>query len=163
MSSMNRVNNLIDHPEFQQHLEKIEELERERKFCKHGFEHGLAVARIANAYLLEEGANKLGREVVYAAALLHDIGRWVEYETGKDHAEASAELAAPILAACGFAGTEIEMIAQGIREHRLHRQEGLSPLGQALALADDWARDCRNCAARTDCYKFGDSMLRITY
>nr|WP_236006098.1 HD domain-containing protein [Paradesulfitobacterium ferrireducens] len=162
MSSMKRVNDLIDHPEFQRHLEKTEEMERERKFCKHGFEHGLAVARIAHAYLLEKGT-KPEREVVYAAGLLHDIGRWLEYETGKDHALASAELARPILAACGFSGSEIGIIEQGIREHRLHGQPGLSALGEALALADDWARDCRSCTARADCYKFGDSMLRITY
>ena len=160
--SMARVNDLIDNPAFQRHMTKIQQLERERKFCKHGFEHGLTVARIANAYLLEQGEN-IGRELVYAAALLHDIGRWAEYETGEDHAQASASLAKPILQECGFNPEEIQVIIQAISEHRSHADDNLSPLGKALALADDWARDCRQCSMKTECHKFGDSMLRITY
>ncbi|TGE34137.1 HD domain-containing protein [Desulfosporosinus sp. Sb-LF] len=142
---------------------KIEGLERERCFCKHGFEHGLSVARIAYVYLLEKGVMTLSKEKVYAAALLHDIGRWVEYQTGEDHAEVSARLALPLLEVCGFDSEDIQVILSGIREHRRHPEENLTLLGEALALADDWARDCRLCSVQNQCYKFNHTMKQIVY
>lgn len=144
-------------------MEKIDRLEKQRLFCKHGFEHGLNVARIAYAYLLEKGEVVFSKELVYAAALLHDIGRWVEYETGENHAEASARLSLPLLEACGFDLDDIRVILKGIREHRRHPEDNLTLLGEALALADDWARDCRHCSAQTLCYKYNKSMNQVMY
>jgi len=158
-----RINDLLDRPEFQQYLDKTADLEKERAYCRHDFEHVLGVARISYAYLLEQGENSLSKEVVYAAALLHDIGRWVEYQTGEDHAQASARLAEPVLRSCNFADGEIEVILQAIREHRGHQVEALSLLGRALALADDWARDCRNCRVREACHKFTADMHNIMF
>ena len=163
MSTLPRVNELIDNPIYEKHMLKIEKAEKERSYCKHGFDHGLAVARIAHSFLLEQGDTSVSKEVIYAAALLHDIGRWVEYETGEDHAQVSATLAVPLLEESGYCPEEMKVIVQGISEHRIHSGENLSPLGRALALADDWARDCRQCKAKDRCHKFTDQMLRITY
>jgi len=163
LDSMARVNQLLDHEDYISYIEKINEFEKERRFCKHGFEHGLNVARIAYAYLLEKGNNALSKEGVYSAALLHDIGRWVEYQTGEDHAEASARLALPLLKECGFDSNDIQVILVGIREHRRHDEDNLSLLGEALAAADDWARDCRYCSAQEQCYKFELEMKQIIY
>jgi len=163
LHSMARVNQLLDHEDYICYMEKINELERERRFCKHGFEHGLSVARIAYSYLLEKGAISLSKEGIYAAALLHDIGRWVEYQTGEDHAEASARLALPLLETCGFDSEDIRVILEGIREHRRHHDDNLTLLGVALAIADDWSRDCRYCSAQTQCYKFKPTMKQIVY
>lgn len=160
---MARVNQLLDHEDYICYMEKINGLEKERLFCKHGFEHGLNVARVSYAYMLENRDVILPKEVVYAAAFLHDIGRWVEYQTGEDHAEASARLALPLLEACRFSLEDIQLILQGIREHRRNPADNLTPLGEALALADDWARDCRHCSAQTLCYKFNDEMKQIMY
>lgn len=160
---MTRVNKLLDHEDYIVYMEKIYDLEKERIFCKHGFEHGLSVARIAYTYILEKAEHGLEKEVIYAAALLHDIGRWVEYQTGEDHAEASARLAIPILVECGFSSEDIMVILLGIKEHRRHHDDGLSILGEALAAADDWARDCRSCSVQTQCYKFSPEMKRIVY
>ncbi|KUO73842.1 MAG: phosphohydrolase [Desulfosporosinus sp. BRH_c37] len=160
---MARVNQLIENEDYISYLDKIDFLERERLFCKHGFEHGLNVARVAYAYLLEKEELLLPKEIVYAAALLHDIGRWVEYETGEDHAEASTRLALPLLEACSFSLDEIQVILKGIREHRRHPEDNLSLLGAALALADDWARDCHSCSAQARCYKFNLTMNQVVY
>jgi len=160
---MARINQLLDHEDYSCHIEKIEGLEKERRFCKHGFEHGLSVARVAYAYMLEKGEQILPKEVVYAAAFLHDIGRWVEYQTGEDHAEVSARLALPLLETCQFSSEDIQVILQGIREHRRQPEEGLTLLGEVLARADDWARDCRHCSAQTKCYKFNYVMKQIMY
>ncbi|MDQ7092808.1 HD domain-containing protein [Desulfosporosinus sp. PR] len=160
---MARVNKLLDHKDYISYLEMTNQLEKSRYFCKHGFEHGLNVARIAYAYLLEQGIEVLSKEIVYAAAFLHDIGRWVEYQTGEDHAEAGARLALPLLKECKFNSEEIDLILRGIREHRCHSAGELTPLGKALALADDWARDCRNCGVQSQCYKFNHTMREIMY
>ena len=163
LHSMARVNQLLEHEDYIRYIEKINELEKKRCFCKHGFEHGLNVARIAYAYMLEKGEAGSLKEVIYAAAFLHDIGRWVEYETGEDHAEVSARLALPLLEACSFASESVQMILTGIREHRQHSEDNLTPLGEAMALADDWSRDCRQCRAQNQCYKFNPAMKLIMY
>ncbi len=161
--SMSRINQLLEHEEYIKYMKRIEELEKERLFCRHGFEHGLNVARIAYAYLLEKGELLLPKESIYAAAFLHDIGRWVEYETGDDHAEASARLALPLLEACRFSWDDIQVILKGIREHRRHPEDNLSLLGTALALADDWARNCRDCSVEALCYKYTPAMKQVIY
>lgn len=160
---MARVNQLIEHEDYICYMERIVGLEKERRFCKHGFDHGLNVARVAYSYILEKGEVILPKEIVYAAAFLHDIGRWVEYQTGEDHAEAGARLALPLLEASGFSSEDIQVILRGIREHRRHPEDNLTLLGEALALADDWARDCRHCSAQTLCYKFNYAMKQIMY
>lgn len=157
-----RINEMLGLAEFQQHMSMIEEIETDRVFCRHGFDHALAVARISYAYLLEQGEG-LAKEVVYAAAFLHDVGRWVEYQTGEDHAEASARLAVPLLRKCRYEEPEIALIIQAIREHRRHQGEDQSALGRALALADNWARDCRNCQVRSSCHKYTSEMLEIMF
>lgn len=160
---MDRLNQLIELEQFIAYLEKINLWEKDRFFCRHGFEHGLNVARIAYVYLLEKGELDLSKECIYAAAVLHDIGRWVEYETGADHAEASALLARPLLEACRFEPEDIQVILTGIREHRRHQANNLSPLGEALALADDWARSCLYCGAQALCSKYNQNMNKVVY
>lgn len=164
LKPMLRVNRILNHPVYQEYMQRMTAAERERRYCRHGYDHGLAVARIAYAYLLEQGTLEINKEVIYAAALLHDIGRWVEYAEGQDHAEAGAGLADPILDQCGFGPDETGSIVQSIREHR--RDPGdhvLSQLGRALALADDWARDCRHCPSQAGCYKFSADSVNLVY
>lgn len=161
MVPMPRVNRLIQHELYNQYYRKNEEAEAKRIYCRHGADHGLSVARISYIYLFERNEISLGKEVIYAAGLLHDIGRWVEYETKEDHAQVSARLARPILRDCGFKDQEIELILQAILEHRRKPDEALSLLGQALAQADDWSRDCKNCQSKMTCYKYTKSVEEI--
>ena len=67
---------------------------------------------------LRERLSKLNRELIYAAGLLHDIGRWQEYEEGIRHEIASADLASRILCECGYNEQEIEEIRRAILNHR---------------------------------------------
>lgn len=167
MFSMPRVNKILANNNYQGYMQKIKEMESQRKFCKHTLEHSLAVARIAYIYLLEQEGEEIDKEadkeVIYAAALLHDIGRWVEYQTGEDHAQASTRLARPLLEELGFLPAERERILQAILEHRRHHDDHLTMLGRALALADDWSRECVSCKAKDECHKFNDTMLQIFY
>jgi len=99
-------------------------------------------------------ADKLSKvkEIIYAAGLLHDMARWVEYETGEDHAAAGARTTGVILDQAGFNEVEQSIIAKAIGEHRTGGTAA-SPLGQYICRADDLARPCSRCGARDDCYK----------
>lgn len=160
---MTRVNQILENEDYISYIETIEDLEKERGYCKHGFEHGISVARIAYAYILERGKLILSKESIYAAALLHDIGRWVEYQTGEDHAEVSARLALPLLEVYNFSSEDIQVILEGIREHRRHDDSNLILLGEALSIADNYSRDCRHCGMQKKCHKFKPDMKQIGY
>ena len=63
--------------------------------------------------------------VVRAAALLHDVGRPKESETGISHSILSGEMSKPLLQELGYNETEIEQIIDAIRTHRF--SEGIEP------------------------------------
>lgn len=150
---MIRVNRIITNPDFNFYLLKNETAEDGRVFCSHPFEHLLAVGRLTYILLLEDGCPFISREMAYAAGLLHDIGRWRQYETGEDHAEISAELAAPLLKSAGFSNSETTLILKAIKQHRLKAEtaEHRSPLSRALCRADAYARICFRCSASLEC------------
>ena len=88
---MEKVQKLYRHPLYRECLEKNKKAEETRIFCKHGMEHFMDVARIA--YILSaDRAYAVSKEIIYAAALLHDIGKWKQYEDGTPHEKASADL-----------------------------------------------------------------------
>ena len=71
---MERIAAIAESELFTRCLAGIEAAEVDRVFCRHGLPHLLDVARIAWILNLERGCG-LRRDVVYAAALLHDIGK----------------------------------------------------------------------------------------
>ncbi len=148
---MERVNCILEDTDFLNYIAKIEELEEDRIFCYHGMNHLLDVCRISWILNLEEGLS-IDKEKVYAAALLHDIGRWVEYETGRDHAIVSGELAENILDRCGFSNDEKIDIIGAIKSHR--KKEHSTGLGRILYRADKLSRSCFNCKAIEQCKRF---------
>lgn len=141
------------------------ERERDRLFCRHDYRHVVLVSQISckiikqtcglNTFIKTEGLNgiKSALEVVYAAGLLHDMGRWLQYDTGEDHALAGSVIAAGVLKRAGFSEREALVITRAIREHR-KALPGQSYLGRVLCLADDLSRPCGSCSARLDCYKY---------
>ena len=117
-SETNRISLIWRHPLYQKHCEKIQELEKDRIFCRHTPEHFLDVARLMYIYSLENKLN-LSREIIYATALLHDIGRAQQYLSGISHDIAGAEIAGKILADLHFTEQEKEEIfsRMSIEEH----------------------------------------------
>lgn len=161
---MTRIAAILADPFYGECLTKISAREADRKFCCHTFQHFVDVARITYILMLESGVIKrfmeendlnikLAKELIYAAALLHDIGRWQEYETGEDHARVSARLAVDLLARAGFNGKEQRIIRTAIEEHRSITGE-VSTLGGVLCRADKLSRLCTRCEASAECYKF---------
>ncbi len=152
---MERVRSLSCDSAYKNYLRLIKVHEKERLFCRHSFSHLLDTARIAWILCLERGV-RIPRPLVYAAALLHDIGRFAQYEDKSvDHADESAKLALPILEKAGFNEDEILVIQNAIRAHRLPPQTVTEPLGAVLAEADHLSRLCYQCHAKEDCYKYG--------
>ena len=48
----------------------------------------------------------MSKDIIYATALLHDLGRADQYEKGISHEEAGAILAEEILTDCGYTREE---------------------------------------------------------
>lgn len=184
---MPRVDAICRHPRFQRELARIDELEHDRAWCRHGLSHLLDVARIAWIDCVEaaprDPAASLSRELVYAAALLHDIGRAEQYETGTPHDEAGERIAIEILGTvepdARFDAGERSAIAFAVRGHRRkadgdagavampgrRRPDGEDPCAEALqrviARADKASRACFACPARATC-NWPDAKKNLT-
>lgn len=146
---MERVQKIIKNDHYKACLRRIKALEKGRKFCKHNKKHFLDVARIAYILTLERNIN-INKEIIYGAALLHDIGRHLQYEEGIPHEKASAEIATGILKNVGFNGEEIKDIVKAIEEHRINHGES-SVLGTLIYEGDKLSRKCFSCKSKKIC------------
>ena len=148
---MKRVDAILRHPLFEEKLRLLDELEAERAFCRHDLTHLMDVARLMWIDVLERGL-EIDRDVVYAAALLHDLGRAEQMQSGIPHEDAGAMLAERILPDAGFSAEETDAVIAAIRCHR-----GSAPadaremLGEILYRADKACRTCWRCGARGAC------------
>lgn len=171
---MEIIERIRRHPLYQEYYNKLAEIEKERIFCRHQMEHLLDVARIAYIYNLERQLG-IRKEVIYAAALLHDIGKSWQYTDGVPHEQASAEIAGQILkevsaqspkaagVAAGnatvenpaaesetFSGEEQREILRAILGHR-KKAENMSVLEELLYTSDKQSRMCFACPAEREC------------
>lgn len=172
---MERIRALLENATYRECVEKNRSCEQDRAFCHHDPEHFLMVSRILYQWVLEYQL-PFDKDVVFAAGLLHDIGRYAEYEKGISHDEASAELAEKILPVCHFNEEECNEIIAAIRGHRgekniiqiirqwdyyihnsqmndgrRHFEERERLLGDLLYLADKSSRTCSFCKMRREC------------
>lgn len=146
---MDRIENILRDETFRYGLHRIVQLEEQRIFCCHGLEHLLDVARIAWIMVLEQEL-ALQKDIVYGAALLHDLGRYRQYEEGIPHHQASMILAAEILPKAGYTETETALIADAIGQHGKESQlQG--QLAKILYDADKLSRNCFECKAQAEC------------
>jgi len=148
---MERVNRILEHPLWKECMKRNEMAEAKRSFCHHDMEHLCAVARIAMLLNLEEG-HGLQKDLVYAAALLHDCGRFKQYEDGTAHEKAGAEMAERILPECGYSEEEMADIVSAIVSHRGSvEKDRKCALADILYRADKTSRNCRFCKAYKEC------------
>ncbi len=154
---MERITKILRHQKYIQYLKKNQEAEKERFFCCHDLGHAVDVARVAYILVLEEQLD-IPKCIVYAAALLHDIGRWKEYADGVDHATESALLAEDILRDIGFDNEERTMIVKAIREHRQEGNQSTN-FSRVLYQSDKISRPCMECSVIEQCKRFGAGKL----
>lgn len=145
---MEKVNEILNNIEYKKYLKALEEIEKDREFCKHNIEHFLDLARIAYIIVLE---NKLpfSKEIIYGIALLHDIGRVLEYTETQPHHEASIIISKKILKDSKYTTDEINSILKAIGNHRDNSDDELS---NVIYVSDKLSRNCFNCKAEKECY-----------
>ena len=146
---MKEIEYIRNHPLFQNAYDRLERAEKDRIFCCHQMDHLLDVARIAYIWSLEQNLG-FSKEMIYAAALLHDIRKARQYEEQIPHELASAEIAEQILDETGFSEEEKEQILIAIRGHRKLR-ENMTVLEQLLYFSDKKSRQCFVCPAEKLC------------
>lgn len=163
MNKMNKINRLLTDVHFQAAIQKLEALEWDRVFCRHGLAHCLDVARIAWILSMEEQL-EVSKEMIYGAALIHDLGRCAEYVSGESHDIASVRMGRPMLLAAGFSENETDDICHAIAGHRKHggcdakygernvKHDECDALSALLYRADKLSRPCFLCAASEECY-----------
>lgn len=145
---MNKINEIITHPLFIEKLREIEVYERNRKFCKHDISHYFEVNKIMMELNIK---HKLGYsdEMICGGALLHDLGKAIQYKDGTNHQEAGIEIAKRILKDCQYDNEEIEIICLAISEHSgFDTKQGYSEL---LRKSDKLSRRCFECKATLEC------------
>ena len=110
---MERFQKIVCHETYKQTYEKLQELEKDREFCGHDMEHFLSVARISYLMVLEKNLD-IPKDIIYATAFLHDMGRADQYEKGISHDEAGAILAEEILKDSGYTAAERKIMVDTI-------------------------------------------------
>ena len=151
---MERVNAILRSDLYMELLRLTKEWEDSHPvFCRHGIEHMLDVARIAYILRLESGGNhELSEEIIYAAALLHDIGRARQYRDATPHERESARIAALLLPECGFDEAETALILDAISSHRMRGGGGeKTGLAELIYRADKLSRRCFDCTMTDEC------------
>lgn len=160
---MERVNQILKSTAFMNNYQLIEGYEETREYCKHNLGHFLDVARIAYCLYLEEAdvisisakqselIHETIKELIYATALLHDIGRHVQYEKGIGHEIASSQIAPTILENCGFTSHEIPLIVESILKHRDSESRSRQDLVGWIYRADKFSRPCFGCHKQETC------------
>jgi len=147
---MNVLEEIYIQPMYQQSIEKINQLEKERIFCGHNLEHFKEVARIGCLWnkRLEKPFDEA---LIIGFAFLHDIGRWCEYETGESHEQASVRLAKDLLEATSYTQEAQALILEAIAHHREVTTDKKG-FGELMYKADKASRACYNCKVQDQCY-----------
>lgn len=160
---MRRIDDIVQNQQYIQCCLLNEKAEVNREFCRHGIDHALAVARISYILALEKNI-MIQKDVIYAAALLHDIGRALQYSQKLSHHEEGARIAGEILEQCGYTQEEIGMIAEAIQAHKIEEMSTSNPLKSILYRADKLSRECYLCKVTDKCYWSEDMKNKnITY
>ena len=147
---MERYHKILEHELFQEYMSRIEVLERERIYCRHNVNHLIDVARIAYIMNLERGAS-YSKDMIYAMALLHDIGKPEQYEEKIPHEITGARKASVVLKDCGYQEEEIRQIEMAVFDHRRGPKEEGRLLSEILYEADKSSRMCLFCSAKDSC------------
>lgn len=157
---MENSNIIFNLPSIQELLHELKTLEDDRIYCRHNLTHFLDVARICYILCLENNVS-VSKDVIYSAALLHDLGRAYEYKNGTPHDLASIEIAKEALPHTSFNESDKSLVLSAIEHHRT-KSDSLN-FESLFYRADKLSRDCYNCKAH-DC-KWDDHKknLEIKY
>lgn len=148
------TNRIIENKFYNQEIEKLKILEKDRIFCCHGIEHSLDVARIAVILCIEKNV-KINPDIIYSTALLHDIGRSLEYTENIPHHSAGIKIAEKILDDISCHENMKNLILSLIKNHRNPDNPADSP-EYIFYTADKKSRLCFACSAKDKCFWSAD-------
>ena len=143
------TNRILKNREYQRVLSQLREMEADRVFCRHDIQHFLDVARLA-VILCNDWGVSCDRDIIYAAALLHDIGRVQEMQCGIPHDIAGQAVADVILSDISCPDDAKKQIISLIASHRSAAPKK-SQLEQVFCEADKRSRSCYCCAVQAMC------------
>jgi uncharacterized protein len=147
---MDLVNKIVRNELYQTCLKQIEELETHRVYCKHNMAHFIDVARIAYILNLEHQLS-YDKTIIYAAALLHDVGKHEQYLYQIPHEIAGSRIAREILLQCGCNASDIDTIIVAIVSHRELNEKEIMNLNSIIYHADKMSRACYSCKVQESC------------
>lgn len=147
---MERYEKIIRNTVYITHIRRCEEFEKDREFGHHDMAHFLDVARVGMLINLTEDYN-VPKDMIYAAALLHDVGRDVQYAEGIPHDEASVKIAEELLKDTEYTPEEQRAILEAIGNHRKADIRNEKSLSGLLYRADKESRPCYFCIAEPEC------------
>jgi uncharacterized protein len=93
----------------------------------------------------------IDKKLIYATALLHDVGRHEQYLYQIPHEEAGSRISREILEQCDFLDEEIELIINAISTHRNVKVTENMNLNSIIYKADKLSRSCLSCKASETC------------
>lgn len=147
---MERVNKILGNRQYLDYLNKNRMYDINTKYCNHDLNHFFDVARIA--YILNLESNlKIDKEIIYASALLHDIGKWQQYSEGIPHHISSSLLCVELLKRCDFRQDEIDNIKEAVYNHRNSTIKDDKTLSGIIYQADKLSRKCFDCISEKEC------------
>ena len=158
-NQMEYLRRLIQETDYLERMKELETLEQDRKFCRHGLQHVLDVARLAWIKVLEE-QQPVEKEQLYLTALLHDMGRIAEYRQGIPHHEAGIIMARNYLQQIGYPQEKCELIFEAIQEHR-NKEKLNKDFISIIKQADNQSRNCFFCEAGKEC-KWSEEQKNYT-
>ena len=92
--------------------------------------------------------------MIYAAAILHDIGKSFQYEERIPHEIAGEKVASEILdtlpEGLAFSAEERRLILAAVRGHR-KKKDGAEPIAALFYDSDKRSRTCFSCPAEKEC------------
>lgn len=154
---------------YQEKLLQLEELERDRCFCRHDQEHFQKVEEIG-LWLKRHNGLTWSEEGISLAAYLHDLGRVDEYTGKASHESASAIYAKQMLREIHVPRRERERICHAVANHGSRhdigelweKKETYCSLQEILCFADQFSRPCYRCLQKAACkWKETEKMQRI--
>ena len=153
LRQMPRLNSVWNHALYQKYYKENEEIEKDRMFCCHQISHLLDVARIAYIKNLENDMG-LKKELIYTAAILHDIGKALQYTQKIPHEIAGEEIAREILETLpennAFTQEEQDWILEAVRGHR-RKCAGMTEAACLFYESDKRSRNCFACPVSEMC------------
>lgn len=159
---LKETNIIVKSKIYKDYLKELEYLESDRFFCRHNYEHFISVARICYILKLEENVN-VCKDMIYATALLHDLGRIFEIKEGINHALASVTIAKEILKLTNFSKEDKERILNCISYHR-KKEKSEDEFFNIFYRADKLSRPCFRCPAYKQCnWSFQKKNHEIIY